>query len=283
MDAARFTPCTATQEKSVGFVEPRGHGHGPLVESINGHRILKLKISTKTVPAAEIRKKAQEAADRIEAETGRKPGKREMKSLQDEAKLSLLPDAFAKEAVVVVWHDPSTNLVVTDAVSQSKLDDVITLMVRTFVGLALTPLQTNIAPQTAMAQWLLAASPDEWPQGISVERECELRASDESKARVKFTHHHLQNDDVRRHIKEGKLPTRLALSWDGRITFVLSDTLQLKKLTYLDGVFDSRSAQQGDDYDPFDADVSLATGELGKALQGLFDALGGLANSGQPA
>ena len=55
MDAAlakaRFKPCGPTDEKSVGFVEPRGQNHGALIESAGCpmSRILRVRIDTKNV------------------------------------------------------------------------------------------------------------------------------------------------------------------------------------------------------------------------------------------
>jgi len=270
LDAARFQPCGATQDKSVGWVEPRGEAHGPLVESVAGQRILKLQIETKGVPGSVVRKKAQEEADHIEATTGRKPGKKETKALREDALLALLPQAFARH--MNVWVCLDNGWLVTDASSQGKLDEVVTALVRAFDGLAITLLQTAVTPQTAMTQWLSATTPDEWPGGFAVERECELKSGDEEKSVVKFTRHNLATDEVRKHITEGKLPTRLALSWEGRIGFVLTESLQLKKISFLEGVFDGRP-DEGEN--GFDADVALSTGELQKLLPELVEALGG--------
>lgn len=77
---------------------------------------------------------------------------------------------------------------------------------------------------------------------------------------------------MRQHISEGKLPKWAAMSWEGRIGFVLTDSMQLKKIEYLEGVFDGRPDT---DESGFDADVALATGELRKLIPALIDALGG--------
>lgn len=272
LDAVRFVPCGATQDKAVGWVEPRGEAHGPLVESVAGQRILKLKIETKGVPGSVVRKKAQEEADHIEATTGRKPGKKETKALREDALLALLPQAFAREMSVWVWIDLKNGWLITDASSQGKLDEVVTALVRAFDGLAVTLLQTAVTPQTAMTQWLSATTPDEWPDGFAVERECELKSGDEEKSAVKFTRHNLATDEVRKHITEGKLPTRLAMSWEGRIAFTLTESLQVKKLNFLEGVFDGRP-EEGEN--GFDTDVALSTGELQKLIPELIEALGG--------
>ena len=272
LDVARFVPCGATQDKAVGWVEPRGEAHGPLVESVAGQRILKLQIETKGVPGSVVKKKAQEEADHIEATTGRKPGKKETKALREDALLALLPQAFARQMTVWVWIDLKNGWLVTDASSQGKLDEVVTALVRAFDGLAVTLLQTAVTPQTAMTQWLSATTPDEWPGGFAVERECELKSGDEEKSAVKFTRHNLATDEVRKHITEGKLPTRLAMSWEGRIGFTLTESLQVKKINFLEGVFDGRP-DEGEN--GFDADVALSTGELQKLIPELIEALGG--------
>ena len=269
---ARFVECGATQQKSIGWIEPRGEKHGPLVESIGGQRILKLQIETKAVPGSVVKRKAQEQIEHIEATTGRKPGKREIKDIRDDALLALLPMAFTKQSSVQVWIDLASRLLMTDAGSQSKADEVITALVSALPGLPLTLLQTTVSPQVAMTQWLTAASPEEWPVRLSVERECELKSNDEEKSVVKFTRHNLLNDEIRHHVAQGKLPVKLALSWDGRVAFVLTEALQLKKISFLEGVFDGTSAGKEDG---FDADVAIATGELGKLIPDLIDALGG--------
>lgn len=130
-------------------------------------------------------------------------------------------------------------------------------------------INTSLSPSTAMATWLTSQEP---PTGFSVDRECELKAADESKSVVRYGRHALDIDEVRQHVATGKLPTKLALSWQGRVSFVLTDQLQLKKLAFLDGVFDTSSQEKEDG---FDADAAIATGELRQLIPELLLALGG--------
>lgn len=267
-----FTPCGPTQDKSVGWVPPRNEANGALVESVAGQRILRLRIETKSVPSAVVKKKAQEAADHIEATTGRKPGKKEMRELKEDALMALLPKAFEKQSDVWVWIDPSAGLLCTDASSQGKRDEVETALVNAFPDLGLRMLQTTVSPQTAMTQWLTEEDPSDWPSAFSIERACELVSCDEEKSVVKFNRHNLVTDEVREHISQGKLPKWTAMSFAGRIGFVLTENLALRKIEFLEGVFDGRDANAADG---FDADVALATGELKVLIPALVEALGG--------
>lgn len=269
---AVFVPCAATQEISFGWVPPRNEDHAPLVESVSGHWIMKLMIETRSVPGAAIKKAAEKDAADIEQTTGRKPGRKEMKSLKEDARMRLLPQAFPRQSSVLVWFDPAQRILVIDASSQSKTDEVITALIRAFDGLSLSLLNTNISPASAMSRWLVATDVADIPDGFGIGRETELKSNDEEKATVKFNRHHLMNEEVRRHIAEGKLPTRLAMDWEGRVSFVLSESMALRKIQFLEGFFTDE--QKGEDIG-FDADVAIATGEFSKLIPALIEALGG--------
>lgn len=277
LDSARFVECGASQEKSVGWIEPRGEANGPLVESVGGQLIMKLMIETKALPGSVITKKAKERVAHIETTTGRKPGKKETREIKDDIKLELMPLAFSKESSVFVWIDPAAQLLVIDAGSQGRADEVVTMLVKSLAGLAVTLIDTKISPTAAMSEWLISQEP---PAGFTVDRECELKAADESKAVVRYTRHPLDTDEVRQYVEQGKLPTKLALTWDSRVSFMLTEGLQLKKLAFLEVVFEGTSTGKDDG---FDADTAIATGELRKLLPDLLEALGGEASLGLTA
>jgi len=275
---APFVECGATQERSVGFVPPLGEEHGALVEAIGGQWILRFKTETKAVPAEVLTRKVDEKAAAIEQETGRKPGKKERKDLKDEAKLDLLPMAFAKQASTWIWIDREAHTLVIDASSQGRADLIVSALVELLPGLSVSLLHTQISPQAVMSSWLLdgdnLSTHDRW--NFDIGRDCELKSSDETKAVVKYGRHPLDIDEVQQHIAQGKLPTKLALTWDDRVSFVLTEGLQVRKLQFLDTVFEGR----GNDEGGFDADVAIATGELAKLIPDLIEALGGEAESG---
>ncbi|BEU94369.1 recombination-associated protein RdgC [Acidovorax sp. DW039] len=268
-----FTECGATQEKSLGWIAPRGEAHGALVESVGGQWILRFMVETKVLPGSVLNRKVKEKAARIEQETGRKPGKKESKELKDEAKLDLLPMAFTKQGSLWVWIDTDARLLVLDTSAQGRADEVVSLLVDSLPGLSVSLLNTQTSPQAAMAHWLATQEP---PVGFSIDRECELKSADEAKAVVRYARHPLDIEEVQQHIQQGKLPTKLALTWDDRVSFMLTEGLQVRKLSFLDTVFEGTKADDGG----FDTDVAIATGELVKLIPDLIEALGGEAESG---
>ena len=269
---APFMECGATQEKSLGWVPPRGEQHGALAESVGGHWILRFMVESKVLPGSVLNRRVKEKAARIEQETGRKPGKKESKELKEEAKLDLLPMAFTKQGSMWVWIDTESRLLVLDTSSQGRADEVVSLLVDSLPGLAVSLINTQTSPQASMAHWLATQEP---PVGFSIDRECELKSADESKATVRYGRHPLDIEEVQKHIAAGKLPTRLAMTWDGRVSFVLTQGLQVRSVKFLDAVFEGTKADAGG----FDADVTIATGELRKLIPDLVDALGGEAKA----
>lgn len=274
LNKAVFMECGATQERSFGFVPPRGEAHGLLAESVGGQWILRFMVEAKVLPGSVLARRVNEKAERIEQETGRKPGKKEKRDLKDEAKLDLLPMAFTKQGSTWVWIDPQARTLVLDTSSQARADEVVSSLVELLPpGFAVALLSTQTSPQAAMSHWLKEQEP---PVGFTVDRECELKAADEEKAVVRYARHPLDIEEVQAHIAAGKLPTKLALTWDDRVSFMLTEGLQLKKVSFLDTVFEDKGADDGG----FDTDVAIATGELTKLIPDLIEALGGESESG---
>jgi recombination associated protein RdgC len=277
---AAFVECGATQAVSAGWTWPRGAAHGPFVEAVGGQWLLKLVVEQKVLPVAVVKRRTEELAKHIEQTTGRKPGKKQTKEIREEAVLALLPQAFTKQASMNVWLNPGQRLLMVDAGSPARAAEVVTQLVKALAGLSLTLLHTTQSAAAAMSEWLVTGEP---PAAFSVDRECELKSVDEMKSVVRYSRHALDIDEVRQHIAAGKVPTKLALTWQGRVSFLLTETMQIRRISFLDGVFEGQGAAKAGKDDAFDADAAIATGELGQLIPDLIEALGGEQIVGQSA
>jgi len=280
LSGSPFVECGATQPESSGWVAPRGTEHEALAENIGGQLLLRLCTETKAVPSSVVKTQLEARLKAIEAETGRRPKGKSAKELKEAVVHALLPRAFPKRSDTLVWLDAQAHLLWVGAGSSKKADAVVTRLVEllhaTGGGLKISLLQTTLAPATAMSQWL---SDQDAPSGFSIDRECELKQPDAEKAAVRYARHTLDIAEVGEHIAQGKLPTRLAMTWAGRVSFVLTEGLTLKKIELLDVVLEGAgvdAAQSGKDDGGFDADVAITTGELRQLLPALVEALGGV-------
>ncbi|WP_157263462.1 recombination-associated protein RdgC [Azohydromonas aeria] len=273
-----FQPCGATQPESAGWVPPRGTPHAPLLEIVDGQWLLALMTEKKMLPASVVKERGEEIAARLEQERGYKPGRREAKEIKEQATQELLPLAFTKRARTAIWIDPQAGLLALDAGNMNQADAVVSLLVKALDGFALLPLQTQQSPAGCMAAWLAEG---EAPGSFYLDRECELKSPDEMRSVVRYARHALDTDEVKQHIAAGKRPTRLALSWNERVAFTLTDAMLLKKIEFLDTALEGRDAVAEDE--AFDADAAIATGELRRLIPELVEALGGEQVAGQAA
>lgn len=266
-DFAQFVPCSDLQEKSVGWVEPRGVNHGPMIEVVGGERIVKLLIETKSVPGKVLRDEVENRIYEIEQREGRKPGKKEIREIKEDARLALLPQAFPKQTAVLAWLRDD-GLMIVDTASNSRADDFVGAILAAIPSMQLYLVATPTSPQGMMTDWLLGDH-DEVPYGFSIGRDCLLESIGDDCAKVKFTHHNLDCDEVRNHVREGKMPTALGLEWDGLAEFMLTDSMRIKKIS----LTDAGAGEHGED--AFDTDVAIFTGTFGPMLDALIKSLGG--------
>ena len=265
-----FQPCGPTQELSIGWLPPRGKDHGAMVEAVDGQWLLKLAIEKKAVPGGAVRTELEARCKAIEAERGRKPGRKEKAEIKQEIVHGFLPRAFSKRSTHLVWIDLEQRALVVAAGTMRGAEPVIQQLVDVMGVLKhvlpLAPISTTTAPATAMAEWLQTKEP---PPNFTIDRDLELKHSGEDRSVVRYARHNLELDEIGQHIAEGKLPTQLALTWNDKVSFVLTEHMAIRKIDIKD-VEDTPKGEDG-----FDADVAIATAELAGLLPELLESLGG--------
>lgn len=265
-----FQPCASLELQSQGWISPRDNGQ--LVYSVNKQMLLLLGTEKKLLPSSVINQVTKIKAAELEEQQGFKPGRKQMKELKEQVTDDLLPRAFSVWRSTWVWIDPVNGWLVVDAGSAAKADEVLKLLFKGIDKLPLETLHVVQSPVSAMTQWLLA---DEAPSNFTVDQDTELRSNTEGKATVRYVRHTLEADDVRRHIEAGKQCTRLAMTWADRVSFVLTESLTIKRVAPLDVLKEDSDVTSQNDDERFEADIALMTGELSKMLTDLVAALGG--------
>lgn len=280
LQKGRFVPCGPTQPESTGWVAPRGNKSKVLAELVGGHLLLKLCTEKRAVPSSAVKAAVEERVERYKTETGneRVPAKVK-KEFREEVLLDLLPRAFSKRSTTLLWLDPKSRMLVVDAGSLAAADRIVSSLLAALLevpgaapALDLQMINTQTSPAASMAHWL---STREAPWRFTVDRDCELKAPDEQKSSVRYARHTLEIDEVAQHIAAGKVPTQLALTWNDRVSFVLTDAGQLRKLKMLDVVLKEAEDAKGKGDDNFDGNAAILTGELSQLIPDLLEALGG--------
>ncbi|WP_087723358.1 recombination-associated protein RdgC [Pandoraea sp. PE-S2T-3] len=264
-----FREPSAMELHTTGWSSPREGGE--LAHVVNRQILLALRTEKKLLPASVINQVTRAKAADLEEQQGFKPGRKQMKELKEQVTDELLPRAFGIRRDTRVWIDPVNRWLVIDAASPTKADEVRSLLLKT-LDITLENIELNEAPVAVMTSWLAG---NEAPGGFTVDQDVELRSNTDEKAAVRYVRHPLDGVDVRQHIQSGKRTTRLAMTWNDRISFVLTDAFAIKRVTPLDIIKDAADPTAEGEAEKFDADVALMTGELAKLLDDLIEAVGG--------
>ena len=279
LQSFRFMPCGATQPESMGWVPPRGNKSTVLAEAVGASVVLRLCTERRPLPASAVKDAVEELVEKYKQETGRERASAKIKKeFKEEVMLTLLPRAFTKRSWTTLWVDPVSKFLVVDSGSLAGADKIVSQLIEALgevpgsrPGIMVKPVQTALAAGTAMAHWLQTRDA---PPGFTIDRDCELKMPDDLKSTVRYSRHTLEIDEVAQHIESGKVPTQLAMTWNERVSFTLTDAAQIRKLKLLDVVLDGVQ-ESGKDDDGFDADAAIVTGELAGLIPDLLEALGG--------
>jgi recombination associated protein RdgC len=263
-------PCSGLDKQNLGWISCRGDDR--LVHAANGQILFALGVEQKLLPASVINRFTKERVTDIEAQQGYKVGRRELKNIKEAVTEELLPKAFTLLRTTYAWLDPVNGRLIIDAASIARAEELLEFLNKTLDDLLLRALHTELSPISAMTDWLVG---DNAPAGFTIDRELELRATGESRATVRYAHHALEGEEIRSHIAAGKRATRLGLTWNSRISFVLTEQLQIKRLEFLDIIREESTALADSADEMFELDFTLMTGELAKMLTDLTCALGG--------
>ncbi len=260
--------CNATDPRSMGWVSPQDGGS--LIHCVNQQWLLALGVEEKLLPASIVKRFASDKAKEMEEAEGRRVSRREMRDLVEAMTLELLPRAFIRRRTTYGWIDRINGWLVIDSATPAKAEEFLEQLRKSLDALPARILKVTQSPSAAMTGWVAAG---EAPTGFTLDQDLELRAPD--KASVRYVNHTLEGEEIRQHIADGKIVTRLALTWNDRISFLLNDQLQVKRLAFLDILKEQAEGQGENDDERFDIDFTLMTGEVVQLLDDLLTALGG--------
>jgi recombination associated protein RdgC len=262
-------PCSGLEMQRLGWVPPKADGE-PYVHTLGSQMLICLGAEKKLLPTTVINQFAKVRAGEAEEQQGYKPGRKQMKEIKEAVTDELLPRAFAIRRKTHAWIDPVAKWLVIDAANLAKADEFVEMLVKSLDGIAFVLVKTNSSASAVMTNWL---GGDHLPATFTVDRDCELRASGEERSTVRYVRHALEAEEISKHIMSGKEVTRLAMTWNDKLSFVMHENLQLKRLVPLDILKEQADTTESDDM--FDTDFAIMTGELKKLLPDIIGELGG--------
>lgn len=271
-------PCGGLDIQTSGWLPPKAEG-GPFVHQCGKHLLICLGFQKKLLPASVVNQFTKAAAAKIEEREGYKPGRKQMKEIKEAVIDELLPRAFVIRSRINAWIDTENKWLVVNTFGAIKAEDLVAKLMRSVEGFGVCLVKTKTSPVVAMTAWLAS---NEAPKRFTIDQDCELESRGEQRAKVKYSRHSLESQEISNHIQSGKDATRLALTWNDRISFVLNENFEFKRVDPLDVIKERAASSVDSGDDAFDTDFALMTCEFPLLIGDLVNALGGLIHKDGP-
>ncbi|MNN19076.1 Recombination-associated protein RdgC [compost metagenome] len=220
-----------------------------------------------------VREALKEKIDEIEEQQMRKVYKKERDQLKDEIVQTFLPRAFIRRNMTFAAIAPQQGLILVDASSPKKAEDLLSTLREALGSLPVRPLSVKVAPTATFTDWM---KNQQASNGLQLLDECELRDTHEDGGIVRCKRQDLGSDEVQNHLAAGKLVTKLSLAWSDKLSLLIDDKLALKRLRFEDLLQDQAEQDGGDDaLAQQDASFTLMMLTFVEFLPQLIEALGG--------
>ena len=269
-------PCGSFEMESKGWLTPCAPDE--YVHAIERQWLIHQGLNQKLLPASIINQVTRERADKLAEKQEHPVGRKQLRELRGRVIEELMPKALTRRRSLAGWMDTVNGWLIVDTAAPKKADEFMEALIAADVEIAPIRLDTQRSPAVAMTQWLTAGKA---PADFTIDQELELRSAGENQATVRYVNHPLDGKEIRDHISAGKTATRLGLTWKNRVSFVLTDQWQVKRITFLELLKEDNEAEEIEDpQERFDAEFVLMTGELSALLADLAEALGGVKKAG---
>ncbi|EHA16312.1 recombination-associated protein RdgC [Halomonas sp. HAL1] len=268
-------PLGNADARRLGWTAPAGRmGGGQLVHEIQSHRLLSALRQERLLPASVVKEEVDELVADIEASESRKVTRKEKTAFKEQVTENLLPRAFVRSQKIDLWWDTKGQMIGINASSRTRAEDILDLLRETLGSLKVTPLSSQTLPIRAMTTWLgdVASRPADLQLGDQVE----LKAKgDDGVLRARQVD--LDSDEIQQLLESGRQASKLAVSLEGRLSFMLHDDLALKSLRFGDALIEEADhADDGDDaLARLETDFILMAQALSTDIPRLIEWLGG--------
>lgn len=280
-----FTPCSATQTLSSGFVDPVHHEQPEmdntdlaegevaivsapvLVRQCGDALVFSLKIEKKSVASGAVKHELNIRAAAQKKSSGFAPGSKWKKEAKEQIILEMLPNAFPSSTETHLYIDLKNKLLVVGTASEGLAENVASTLRRIIDGLDPFFFRLNKTPSSTLSTWISTDEPD---TGFTVDMDGELRR--QAGGVIKFSSQSMTANEVRNHLNAGYVVEKLALTWEDRVSMVVSSKFIIQKikslLTKSDDGHEDREAE-------FLAEMTVESSNISLLIAALVDACDG--------
>lgn len=256
-----FRPCGKQDISATGFQSPfhaAQRKDGPMFHKVGDRYWFCLRKQERLLPASVVNNELSQKVADIEAQTGSPVGKKAQQELKQQIITQLLPQAFTKDTYTNGFISIETGMVIIDASADNRAEAFLAMLRKVLGSLPVVPfVQNNIG--LLLTNWLT----DEPPQPFVLLEEAEFVADDDSGSVVRCKNQPLDSDEVHALLTAGKRIRQVGVTFDERLSVIITDEGAFKRISFSDIVQESLSDIPKDEKSArLDAEFALMSSEL---------------------
>lgn len=259
-------PCPPHARQTFGWSE---NPSGNYWHAIAGFATTRFCKEERILPKSVLHQQLQEKLTVLEQEKGRKLRRKEQLEILENLEFDLLPKAFVIQKALPMLWDLNNKRLIIQASSESALAPLFALLRKTLPSVQYQRLVPDIPLAQTMTAWLRAP----WSLGsdFSLAERCVLVTQDEQSKKLSCRGYDLNAKELQGILSNEHEAEELALHFNERLAFSVTDRFVLKSIKPLDYLEDSR--KDIDHLEPeaqFDANLSLFAGEITSLINRLL-------------
>jgi recombination associated protein RdgC len=251
---------------TTGFVAPDKKRTDELFRRVGPAYFIKLKTVDRVLPSAVVNDEVAKKVAEIEEREARKLSKKERTTLKDETIFELLPKAFTKSSFTDAFIDPGNGLIVVNASSYKKAEDVVSMLRKVMGSLPAKPIKTEHRPQASMSSW--TQNTNQIPHKFKHGGKYALVSLETSAKKSRFTEY--EPSELKELLEVGTQVSSMSLEWDESLRFVFESDFRIK------GIKDIKTSEtQEENEDTFEADCIITHDLITRVVGELIQVFGG--------
>lgn len=258
-----FTPCTAMQQRSFGFVRPRD-SDGYAV-NVAGRLLVQACIESKIIPAKAVNLQLQKKIAEVKANEDRAVGRKERQQMKEDIIAAILPTALTEQSVVNAWFDTERGWLAIGARSKTLADEF-TAHLREAIGtLPVVPVANDTNCSVNLTWWLMGPAEAK----PNFELQSPVRLAMKLDKSVRSDHRNLMIEDpiIQSGLNDGMQLMRVGINQNGSMQAVIDDDLVLSSIKY-----GEKLIEQSQESDDWKADAVLSMSAITECYESIFNA-----------
>lgn len=253
-----------------GFISPFGSSSQSFIHVIGECVLFTVGGHDKVLPAAAVNAVVDAKLDAIEQKTGERPKGKAKARIKDDTLQELLPKALVKPFRCHAYIDKKRGFLAVGNGSMATAEAVVSAVRAALGSFGAIRIMSEGNPAMVFTDWVRNGS---LPNGMLLGDECEIKELVEGGAVAKLQRYDLPSDEVEQQIRHGKHCTKVAVSHEAAVSFVIDSTLVLRKVKLDSGKIEPIHDPASNPAAELDARFALISSEFGLIFDKLSQAL----------